>query len=220
MIVGLSGGIASGKSTFSSYLQQSGFYVIDADRVARDVVAPKTKGLAQIVDTFGVEFLLSDGQLDRTKLGQVVFSDATLREKLNQIVHPLVREYMWGQASAYVKGRPEHIVVLDIPLLFEGGLHKLADVTVLVYATTDQQLTRLMVRNSMTKDEALRRIHAQMPIEEKCRLADWVVCNTGDTTDAKRLAEELHSQLVELAKRGAMPDGKFDRSIVSHEKIY
>ncbi len=219
MIVGLSGGIASGKSTFSSYLQETGLYVIDADHVARDVVAPNTEGLAQIIDTFGADFLLPDGQLDRAKLGQVIFSDAALRDTLNHIVHPLVREYMWGQARAYVEGRPERIVVLDIPLLFESGLQQLADVTVLIYATRDQQLLRLMARNAMTKDEALRRIHAQMPIEDKRRLADWVVCNTGDTQNALREAKDLHDRLVQLVQLGVMPDGGFDRGVVRRETI-
>ncbi len=219
MIVGLSGGIASGKSTFSSYLQEMGLYVIDADRVARDVVAPNSKGLAQIVDTFGTGFLLPDGELDRVKLGQVIFSDAVLRDKLNHIVHPLVREYMWGQARAYVEGRPERIVVLDIPLLFESGLQQLADVTVLIYATRDQQLLRLMARNAMAEVEALHRIDAQMPIEDKRELADWIVFNIGDPVQALQLAKNLYDRLVQLAQRGALPDGSFDRSVVKREKI-
>ena len=220
MIVGLSGGIATGKSTICHHLVDFGLFVIDADIVARQVVEPHTKGLAEIVEAFGNEYLLPDGQLNRALLGQAIFTNDAMRQRLNDIVHPLVRERMWGQALEYVKGNPQNIVILDVPLLFEGKTDALADLTVLVYASKEVQVQRLMERNQLTRDEAMNRIHAQMSIEEKKTLADWVVFNTGDAADTIRLTQDLFLKLHNLAKAGAAPDGSFDRSVVTREEFY
>lgn len=214
MIVGLTGGIATGKSTVSSLLQAKGLPVIDADVLAREVVAPGTKGLAQIVAAFGREYLQEDGSLDRLRLGATVFADEAMRLQLNAIVHPLVRSEMWRRAHAIVGNSPERIAILDVPLLIEGGTHTVVDVTVLVYAPADVQLARLMARNGLTEAQAHARIAAQWSIEEKRALADIVLDNSGPLTECERLAETLCDRLFELAHSGARMEGVFDKSVV------
>jgi len=179
MIVGLTGGIATGKSTVCAELAARGWPVIDADRIAREVVACGTSGLHQVAEVFGADILAPDGELDRARLAGIIFADAAARKTLNGIVHPLVREQMRRETDSLLTSAPEDTVVWDVPLLFEGETKHLVDVTVLVYAPPDLQLLRLMARNGLQPEDAQARIAAQMPIRDKLKLADIVLYNDG-----------------------------------------
>ncbi len=219
MIVGLTGGIATGKSTFSAELRRLGFLVLDADETAREVTAPGSEALAQIVETFGEEFVLETGELDRERMGELVFSDAEQRQRLNEIVHPKVRDRMWEQAREHVKGDATRIVVLDVPLLIEGGTHKLVDVTVLVYVPESLQQARLMQRHGWDEETARRRMDAQLSIEEKRAVADVVLDNSGTPDEVPELSARLVEILKRWAGQGARWDGTFDRSVVARTLI-
>jgi dephospho-CoA kinase len=189
-VVGLTGGIGTGKSTASAILRELGATVIDADEGTRAVQRRGSEGLARIAEEFGTGILTPDGDLDRTRLGDLAFHDPEARRRLNAIVHPLVGQWMAErQREAAERGDP--VVVLDIPLLFEARGAGAFDTVLLVYAPEQLQLERLVRLRGMDEEQARARIAAQTPIEEKRRLATHVVENTGTV-------EELRSQ-VELA---------------------
>ncbi|EAD9709823.1 dephospho-CoA kinase [Listeria monocytogenes] len=174
--IGLTGSVATGKSTVSNMIQQAGIPLVDADIAARKVVEPGTEGLKEIVAYFGEEILLADGTLDRTKLGEIIFKDKEKREKLNEITHPRVKDYMLEARERFFRAG-EELVFFDIPLLFESHLESLVDQIVVVWTTPETELKRLMERNNLTKEDALRRIESQMGIDEKARKADFVIDN-------------------------------------------
>ncbi len=191
LVIGLTGGIATGKSTVSEMFKEMDIPVVDADVISREVVEPGELAYEKIVDTFGEEVLHPDGTLNRKKLGSIVFGDEQKRKQLNEIVHPEVRKKMISERDRYVqKGHP--IVVLDIPLLFESKLTHFVDKTLLIYVDEDIQLKRLMNRDQSTKEEALQRINAQFPISKKLELADAVIYNNGTIEETK---EQLLEQL-------------------------
>lgn len=174
--IGLTGSVATGKSTVSNMIQHAGIPLVDADIAARKVVEPGTEGLKEIVAYFGEEILLADGTLDRAKLGELIFKDKEKREKLNEITHPRVKDYMLEARERFFRAG-EELVFFDIPLLFESHLESLVDQIVVVWTTPETELKRLMERNNLTKEEALRRIESQMGIDEKARKADFVIDN-------------------------------------------
>ncbi|EKZ1457790.1 dephospho-CoA kinase [Listeria monocytogenes] len=174
--IGLTGSVATGKSTVSNMIQQAGIPLVDADIAARKVVEPGTEGLKEIVAYFGEEILLADGTLDRAKLGEIIFKDKEKREKLNEIIHPRVKDYMLEARERFFRAG-EELVFFDIPLLFESHLESLVDQIVVVWTTPETELKRLMERNNLTKEDALRRIESQMGIDEKARKADFVIDN-------------------------------------------
>ncbi|EAG1709105.1 dephospho-CoA kinase [Listeria monocytogenes] len=174
--IGLTGSVATGKSTVSNMIQQAGIPLVDADIAARKVVEPGTEGLKEIVAYFGEEILLADGTLDRAKLGEIIFKDKEKREKLNEITHPRVKDYMLEARERFFRSG-EELVFFDIPLLFESHLESLVDQIVVVWTTPETELKRLMERNNLTKEDALRRIESQMGIDEKARKADFVIDN-------------------------------------------
>ncbi|TLS48422.1 dephospho-CoA kinase [Paenibacillus antri] len=191
MNVGLTGGIACGKSTVSRMLEARGAKIVDADRIARDVVLPGRPALLDIRETFGEDVIAPDGTLDRKRLGSIVFGDESARRKLEAITHPRIREEMARQMSEWNEKEPERLVVADIPLLYESGLDKLyafEDVLV-VYVPREVQLERLMARDGMSREDAERRIDAQMPIEEKRKRADVVIDNSGSLAETERQVE-------------------------------
>jgi len=177
-IVGLTGGIASGKSTVSSMLRELGAYVVDADVWARRVVEPGSDGLSEIVSAFGSDILMPDGTLNRPRLATIIFHDASQRDVLNRITHPRVREGMLAETAAYASQKPGQPVIWDVPLLFEGETHHLVGATILVYVPLHVQKERLMARNQLTEAEALARIAAQMPLDDKRSLATYVIDNS------------------------------------------
>ncbi|MEU6280550.1 dephospho-CoA kinase [Streptomyces sp. NPDC047028] len=172
--VGLTGGIGAGKSEVSLLLVEHGAVLIDADRIAREVVAPGTPGLAAVVEAFGTGVLTADGSLDRPRLGSIVFADPGKLAVLNSIVHPLV-----GARSGELEGAAaeDAVVVHDVPLLTENGLAPLYDVVVVVDASPETQLERLVRLRGMTEDDARARMAAQATREQRLRIADIVIDN-------------------------------------------
>ncbi|MDQ0858125.1 dephospho-CoA kinase [Bacillus sp. V2I10] len=190
LAIGLTGGIASGKSTVSNMFKDANIPVIDADVIAKQVVEAGEPAYHSVVETFGRSILKDDGAIDREKLGSIVFQNETERKKLNGIVHPAVRREMLKQKED-AERRNEPAVVLDIPLLFESNLAHMADVTVVVYVDPHVQLERLMNRNQLTKQEAEWRIQSQLPLNDKKDKADEVIDNNGSLQSTKRQFEEL-----------------------------
>ncbi|MBU8594560.1 dephospho-CoA kinase [Shouchella clausii] len=185
MRIGLTGGIASGKSLVATYLEKQGIPVVDADKLARQVVEPGEPALAQIVATFGQNVLQTDGTLDRKQLGAIIFGDEQKRKQLNEIVHPAVRQLMKKQAELYEQ-RGYTRVVLDIPLLYESNLFHMVNQVWLVYVDEATQLRRLIERDGLTETEANQRIAAQMPLTAKKAQADVLIDNNGTKENTYR----------------------------------
>ncbi|EJD53303.1 CoaE-domain-containing protein [Auricularia subglabra TFB-10046 SS5] len=193
LVVGLTGGIATGKSTVSTQFRGLGFPVVDADVLARRVVEPGTPALRRIVAAFGAGVLQSDGTLDRKALGDIIFRDAAKRRVLNAIVHPAVRRAMlWEIARAWIKG--ERVCIVDVPLLIESNLWRLVGKVLVVYCSREVQLQRLTQRDGSTEEQALHRLNSQMPIDEKVAYADEVIDNSGTP-------EETKVQVVRMARQ-------------------
>lgn len=190
MILGLTGGIATGKSTVTAMLRERGIPVIDADQIAREVVEPGKPAYEAIVRHFGRDILLEDGQLDRKKLGEVVFSDEAERQKLNAIVHPEVRRVMRQEAEV-AEANGAQIVFMDIPLLYESKLQYLVEKIVVVYAPSDMQLARMMERDELDEEQAKKRLRAQFPIDQKKLEADFLIDNSQSREETQRQVEEL-----------------------------
>lgn len=176
-ILGLTGGIASGKSTVSAYLAQNGASIIDADLIARQVVAKKSSGLKQIVAKFGEEILTASGELDRKKLGKLVFSNKELLKALTDITGPLIRAEILREIEAAKKAQVK-LVVLDIPLLFETGYQTLCDKVMVVTIPSEVQLERVMKRDNLSAAEARKRIANQLPASKRNELADVLIDNS------------------------------------------
>lgn len=202
IVIGLTGSIATGKSTVASMFIDIGIPVIDADRIAREVVEPGEEAYKKVVETFGEEILLEDRSLNRPKLGRIVFSDEEKRNQLNSIVHPAIRKRMLEKRDAYLKNG-EGCVVLDIPLLFESKLEHFVDKIIVVYVDEDVQLERLLERNQLTKEEALQRIRSQMPVKDKIELADAVIDNNGTIEHSFKQLKEILQKWDVLEEDGA-----------------
>lgn len=193
-IIGLTGGIASGKTTVSDDLKKRGYTVLDADAYSRKTTAKNGPAIPAIKKAFGDDLVNAEGELDRKKLGNIIFNDADKRRELNDIVHPLIREMMNSDEQKFIK---EGHVFLDIPLLFENGLNERCDVVVTVFVDRDTQLKRLTARNNLTIEEAEARINSQMPLTEKVSRSDYRLDNNGNLDalyeQIDRLLEELES---------------------------
>ncbi|KDN80318.1 dephospho-CoA kinase [Streptomyces olindensis] len=195
--VGLTGGIGAGKSEVSRLLVECGAVLIDADRIAREVVAPGTPGLASVVEAFGEEVLTADGSLDRPKLGSIVFSDPAKLATLNSIVHPLVgaRSRELEEAAA-----EDAVVVHDVPLLTENGLAPLYDVVIVVDASPETQLDRLLTRRGMTEKDARARMAAQATREQRREIADVVIDNDVPLEELERRVREVWTELLRRSR--------------------
>ncbi|WP_028609996.1 dephospho-CoA kinase [Paenibacillus harenae] len=191
MKIGLTGGIASGKSTVARMLAARGALLVDADQVAREVVLPGEPALGAIASTFGQAVLEADGSLNRKALGEIVFRDKTLLAKLEAITHPAIRERMQRRIHSYEEQDPNRLIVADIPLLFETGQQNLYEGVMVVYVPADLQRTRLMERDAVSKEEAERRISLQMDIERKKLLADWVIDNGGTLAETEQQIDDF-----------------------------
>ena len=190
MIIGLTGSIASGKSTISAMLKEKGFPIIDADLVARQVVKPGTSTLLEIEQVFGQEVLHVDGTLNREALGQIIFHDAAKRKQLNDLMHPAIRTEMLRQRDELLENDHTNLI-MDIPLLFESRLQHFVDEILVVSVTEETQLQRLMARNSLSQEEAKARIQSQLPISEKEKGADAVIYNNGSIEESKEQLERI-----------------------------
>jgi dephospho-CoA kinase len=191
-VLGLTGGIGSGKSVVSSMFAQLGADVIDADQLARKVVEPGQPALEEIATAFGRDILLPDGRLDRGKLGRIIFADPVARGRLNAITHPRIRERMAAEIAARTS-RPG-VLVVDIPLLYESDRTDTVDSVIVVWVDAEAQLRRLNERGGLTVDEARQRIAAQMPLDEKRARADVVIDNTGSRENTRRQVEAIYRQ--------------------------
>ncbi len=199
-VIGLTGGIASGKSTVSDILSQLGAVIIDADILSREVTLPGSSGLRQVREVFGDEVIAKDGTLDRHRLGSIIFSDEAARARLDSIVHPLVIERTKErlgelQKTAVAKGRAL-VAVIDAPLLIEAGVDVICDEIWVVAVSRDEQAKRLMRREGFTLDEALARIDSQMPLAEKRKRADRVIDNEGDIEETRQNVKRLWDTAV------------------------
>ncbi|OMF21570.1 dephospho-CoA kinase [Paenibacillus sp. FSL H8-0548] len=179
MIIGLTGGIASGKSTIAQMLVERGALLVDADQVAREVVLPGEPALEAIASTFGQAVLEEDGSLNRKALGEIVFKDKASLAKLEAITHPAIRSTMQNRLHSYSEQFPNRLVVADIPLLYETKQENLYEGIMVVYVPAEVQHARLMERNQLSEEEARRRVALQMNIEQKRQKADWVIDNSG-----------------------------------------
>jgi dephospho-CoA kinase len=178
-VIGLTGGIATGKSTVAGILKNAGAIIIDADRIARDVVKKGLPAYREIVKAFGEKVLQPDGEINRSVLGDIIFHDPQKKQLLNSIVHPHVREETNRQLKHIEKTDPNTMVILDIPLLIEANMHKDLSEVIVVYAPEHIQIRRLMQRDNISEAEAMARVRSQMPIDEKKDLATIVIDNTG-----------------------------------------
>ena len=184
MIIGLTGGIASGKSTVSNYLAELGAIIIDADKIAHEIMEKGKTAYWQVIEAFGREILAENGEIDRSRLGKIVFNNLEKKKILEEITHPQVIREMREKIEEY---RAENkVIVLDIPLLFEAGLEFMVDEIWVVYVDRGTQLQRLMARDGLSYEEANKRIQAQMSLEKKRDLADFVINNKGNIEDLKR----------------------------------
>lgn len=202
--VGLTGGIGAGKSEVSRLLDHHGAVIVDADKIAREVVEPGTPGLAAVVEEFGEEILAPDGSLDRPRLGAVVFADTERLAALNAIVHPLV-----GERSAELERQAEAesasaVIVHDVPLLTENGLAPLYDLVLVVDASPETQLDRLVRLRGMTEEDAAARMAAQATREERLAVADIVISNDGPLEELETRVGQVWEELHRRAK-GSSP---------------
>ncbi|HHW9639537.1 TPA: dephospho-CoA kinase [Staphylococcus aureus] len=188
-VIGLTGGIASGKSTVSELLSVFGFKVVDADKAAREAVKKGSKGLAQVREVFGDEAIDENGEMNRRYMGDLVFNHPEKRLELNAIIHPIVRDIMEEEKQGYLK--QGYNVIMDIPLLFENELENTVDEVWVVYTSESIQMDRLMQRNNLSLEDAKARVHSQISIDKKSRMADHVIDNLGDKLELKQNLERL-----------------------------
>ncbi|MEB8147191.1 dephospho-CoA kinase [Staphylococcus xylosus] len=188
-VIGLTGGIASGKSTVSELLTAHGFKVVDADIASRQAVEKGTEGLARVKEVFGDEALDEDGNMNRSYVGEVIFNQPEKRLILNEIVHPIVRDIMEKEKEEYLE--QGYNVIMDIPLLFENDLQETVDEVWLVYTSESIQIDRLMERNDLSMEEAKARVYSQISIDKKRRMADHVIDNRDTKLELKQNLENL-----------------------------
>lgn len=200
-LIGLTGGIASGKSTVSRHLAQLGAIIIDADQIARDVVAPGKPALGEIVREFGKDMLLPDGSLNRAALGKLVFGNTAIRERLNQITHPQIRADILEIISRYQGGNLQgkdylnEVVIIDAPLLIEAGYTSIVEAVWLVAVDEETQIKRLMIRDGYTRAEAEARLKSQMSLQNKLAFANQVIDNSGTVEQTIAQVNELWDKL-------------------------
>lgn len=191
LIVGLTGGIASGKSTVSLLLKNKGAVIIDADEISRNILIPGKPAWTKVIEHFGEKVLRDDENIDRKKLAQIVFSDKKELELLNSITHPIIIEEIKRQLE-YYKKVDEEVVVIDAALLLELGLNSLVDEVWVVAVDEKTQLERLMLREkNLSRKEALKRIKSQMPLQDKLKYAQRIIDNTGEIERTKKQLDEI-----------------------------
>ena len=198
--VGLTGSIGVGKSFVTSVFVELGCRVLDADQTAREVVMPGTPGLKALTDAFGEEILATDGTLDRKRLGALIFADQSKREQLNHLLHPFIIARQDEILNGWEVEDPHGVGIVDAALMIESGGYKRFDKLIVVHCRPEVQLERLMLRDKLSRDEALRRINSQMPQEEKQKFADYLI----DTSDGFELTRsrsvEIYNQLIRVIR--------------------
>ena len=198
--VGLTGGIACGKSTVAKMFVKNGAHLIDFDGLAHEVQEPGKPAWKEVVNHFGEGILQPDKKIDRVKLGNIVFADKEKLSKLNNIVHPLVYQE-WQLRLEKIGKKEKHAIILsDIPLLFEGNMQHLFDLTILVLIAPEEQISRLIMRKGVIKEEAEKRLKSQMPISEKISLADIVIDNEGSISETEKRVGQVWKELLRREK--------------------
>ena len=200
IIAGLTGGIASGKSTVSRFLFDAGARIIDADKIAREMVKQGTPAYDEILSLFSNTMLLPDGEIDRERLGDIIFNDPKKKARLNAIVHPRVFERSTEMITQIASQAPDAVVIMDIPLLLEAGMERDLAEVIVVYVPEALQLERLMKRDGIGEKAAMARIRSQMPIEEKRKRATVVIDNSGSMSDSRRQALAVFYRLKQRSK--------------------
>ncbi len=198
LLLGVTGGIATGKSTVARMLQELGAPTIDFDHLSRVVVEPGKPAWKEVVDDFGREILLPDQTLNRRMIRTLVFSDAQKRKKLEEILHPKIYKEYQTQLPTLMTHHPNGIIQVVVPLLFEAKLQSGFDQTLLVYAPEEMQIQRLMARDQTSRPQALQIIRTQMPIEEKRRYADFIIDNSGPPEETRRQVQEVWEKLKKI----------------------
>ena len=201
LVLGVTGGIASGKTTVSAILEELGAPLIDFDVLARQVVEPGKPALKSIVDSFGKEVLQADGTLDRKKLGGIVFNDPEKRKKLESFTHTAIFEKYLNQVNAIAAGNPGAVIQVAVPLLIELNLQSMFDRVLVVYVSPDRQVERLAERDGIRRDDAANILKSQLPIDEKVGQADYVIDNGGTLEKTRRQVEELWEKLQKIVSR-------------------
>ena len=192
-LIGLTGGVATGKSTVAAMFARCGAVVIDADVLARQVVEPGKPAWREIVKRFGKEILNADRTIDRHRLGAIVFRSPAKRTQLERIIHPRVAREQQRLTREAARKNPHAVVIYDVPLLFEAGIDKRVDITIVVTTDRETQIARLKKRNGLSRAESLRRIKSQMPLAQKRRLADYVIDGTNKRTGLFRQVKALYN---------------------------
>lgn len=202
LVAGLTGSIATGKSTVASILKDLGAFIVDADAAAREVVAPGMKAWDAIVGIFGQEILQKTGEIDRQALARIVFNDAAMRSILEEAVHPEVLRAMDEQVRSINARTPDAVVILDVPLLIETGMHTGVSEVIVVYCPEDMQIVRLMIRDRIRREEALARVRAQISIEEKRRYASLLIDNSASKDETRKQVVDAYGLLKDKAVAG------------------
>jgi len=195
IVAGLTGGIATGKSTVAAIFEEAGARLIDADRIARDAVRKGAPAYHDTVAHFGEAVLQGDGEIDRKRLAAVIFNDPAEQQALERIVHPQVKQEITRRLDLMRRETPDALVIVDVPLLFESGMDRGLAAAIVVYVPEQIQLERLMARDALTQPEALARIRAQMPIEKKKSLATLVIDNSGSLERTRDQTLEVYRRL-------------------------
>ena len=196
---GLTGGIASGKSTVAQMLRELGAYIVDADQIGHEMLLSSSPAFPDLVSAFGPGILDSAGRIDRKKLGPMVFSDPSKLQQLNRIVHPRIIERTGQLATAHCAENPGAVVIVDAALIYETGIPGRFVKTIVAWCRPEQQVERLMAKAGLSREEAEQRIASQMPADEKRRRADFVIDCSGGLEDTRRQVESLYPRLKQLA---------------------
>ncbi|WP_028777516.1 dephospho-CoA kinase [Shimazuella kribbensis] len=196
MIYGLTGGIATGKSTVANMFRKLGAVIIDADQISRQVVEPNTIGAQKIKSHFGKDLFSAEGQLKREKLAQLIFHDSEARIQLNALLHPIIMDEMQRQSDQVIQQDEQAFMIWDIPLLYEENLTNFVQKVIVIYVPEEVQRTRLQLRNNLSRDEADSRIRSQLSIEVKKSLADYLIDNSGTAQQTKRQVVALWNHLT------------------------
>ncbi len=194
-LIGLTGSIATGKSTVAKMFKDMGFYVIDADEIAHSVYKKGERAYFEIIKTFGESILGENGEINRKKLGKLVLNDKEKLSLLEKIVHPAVEQKRLGILEMIKKENPHAFVIYDVPLLFEKNLKSMFDCVILVYVPQEVQIKRLMERDHISKNEALKKLSLQLPIDEKRKLADIVIDNSKTLAETRKQVESIAEKI-------------------------
>jgi len=198
LIVGLTGGIVGGKSTVALMFRDLGAKIIDADKLGHDVILPNKPAWKKIVKIFGKDVLQNDLTIDREKLGKIVFANQALLKKLNEVTHPEITKIIKKEINLvkHATHNQEKVLIIDAALIYEAKIDRFMDKIIVVYIDKDKQISRLIKRNNLSKDEASQRIRSQIPMEEKARMADYVIDNSNSLSKTREQVEKIWQSIL------------------------